>query len=429
MDKSPKYSWDKKKWRSWSNYDPKFADNDNTEYDLYFCINCVAWRNPICGMDAGDVPQQHIKLRGNRAFLCKWATHRDTVAHKELLQLLQVSESQLKHEVNLWEVSGCMLRLAMWPTERLWGFVNKEVEKNFKQLETVVSNSKYNQYLHLLQKDSNKVYSEISSIGPQIAAHFRCGDNSFLHPDQAALACVHDVDGSNPHTESSYMASGTPDMLGNCVSHLIANHTDTNDYAASRRHHHHHHHHYDRYLQGSSGGRRYLRSLQSDNKSDIAVTTSSNTYNSPHSSSTEQVSSGEDSNLSVSNTAVEEASSTSQRQQQPFLFIASDNLKSAEQIQNTSHWPLTYINPKGCHIELNPSFDCSMFTIGYWLILASSDYIVTQTDKFGSPISAFSRYAAVYGLKGNSLRDSKNCQVVQDFKDLGRRWNGNYFCD
>ena len=58
-------------------------------------------------------------------------------------------------------------------------------------------------------------------------------------------------------------------------------------------------------------------------------------------------------------------------------------------------------------MELDPSRECSLLTISQWIILSTSDYVVTQTDKTGSPISAYSRYAAVYGLKGDSLRDGE----------------------
>ena len=148
------------------------------------------------------------------------------------------------------------------------------------------------------------------------------------------------------------------------------------------------------------------------------------------------------------------------------LFIASDNSASSQQINSTANLPMSVVSPKGCHVELDPSFDCrlgldccprctnthslvaiywlnfsfiyfnpplpiccSKLTISYWLVLAASDVIVTQTDLTGSPISAFSRYAAVYGLKGDSLRDARNCSNVQALYDISRRWTGNWFCD
>ena len=121
------------------------------------------------------------------------------------------------------------------------------------------------------------------------------------------------------------------------------------------------------------------------------------------------------------------------------LYITSDNPSSAAQIReyaeklyNRSHnrekIP-TIVAPKGCHVDMDNSFDCSLLTITQWLILSASDYIVTQTDKTGSPISAYSRYAAIYGLKGDSLRDGRSCSTVQPLYSISRRWNGNWFCD
>ena len=80
-------------------------------------------------------------------------------------------------------------------------------------------------------------------------------------------------------------------------------------------------------------------------------------------------------------------------------------------------------------VEMAKSADCNLLTTAYWLLLATSDIIVHQSEGGGSPISAFSRYAAVYGLKGDSLRDAKNCSRVVPFAELSHKWNGNWFCD
>ena len=50
---------------SWSKYDPSLSDHDETEHDLYFCINRND-KDRFCGLENGDVPQPIIKLRGNR---------------------------------------------------------------------------------------------------------------------------------------------------------------------------------------------------------------------------------------------------------------------------------------------------------------------------------------------------------------------------
>ena len=88
------------------------------------------------------------------------------------------------------------------------------------------------------------------------------------------------------------------------------------------------------------------------------------------------------------------------------VYIASDNPGSAKQMSHVLGWPYTVISPNGCHVELDPSPDCTMKTTAYWLMLSFSEEIVTQSE-YDGPISAFSRYAAIYGLRGNStLRNS-----------------------
>ena len=128
-----KYSWNKKEWKKWTNVNPKFSGNDDWELDLWYCINCPAWRNKICRLDDGDTSMSHnepyVRLRGNRAFICKWASHPEMAAHKQLLRLVHTRDAA---EVNWYEVAGCMLRLAMWPTDKLWDHVSSALEKQLK---------------------------------------------------------------------------------------------------------------------------------------------------------------------------------------------------------------------------------------------------------------------------------------------------------
>lgn len=118
------------------------------------------------------------------------------------------------------------------------------------------------------------------------------------------------------------------------------------------------------------------------------------------------------------------------------LFISSDHEKSVLLINKAIAAPSTIISPRGCHVDLNPLGDCSLITVGYWVILATSHVIVTQTLRnnfwapgfWGSPYSAFSRYAGVYGLQGNSFRDATNCSRVVPFTEMGRLMMGNWYC-
>ena len=109
------------------------------------------------------------------------------------------------------------------------------------------------------------------------------------------------------------------------------------------------------------------------------------------------------------------------------VHIASDNPGGASQVNQTLHWPNTLISPSGCHVEMNPTFECLKLTITYWMVMALSDIIITPgNDRI--PNSGFSRYAAIYGLKGNSLRDPKQCNNILSRHDLGNMQHGNWNC-
>jgi hypothetical protein len=313
-------------------------------------------------MDDGDVSQPHIKLRGNRAYFCKWATHPNIVAHKEFFHVIAPEGVQSFDGINLMEAAGCMMRLALWPTELLWRYVSESLETHMGQ-------------------DSTNMRSKL-----QVGAHFRCGDVSYIRRQDNV--CVHDTH-TKAHEESSYMTGGNPVQIGQCVANLVANYSEN-------------------FMETRLSDNLVVRSQR------LLYSRSSKIFN----------------NLRRRELLLPiQRSLKSKSVEDIMLYIASDNAGSAQQINATAKVPLTVVSPNGCHVEMDPSFDCSKLTIGYWLILATSDVIVTQTDFKGSPISAFSRYAAVYGLKGDSLRDAKDCANVKPLYSIGRAWTGNWFCD
>lgn len=119
------YLYTYKNWTSWTDYDYRLANNDATEYDLYDCINTAA--SSHCSMDTvKDVPQPIIKLRSNRAYLCRYDLLEDVIAHKQWRKL------GIPEGSDLYEVGGCMLRLALWPTQRLWGEVDRFYDDLYK---------------------------------------------------------------------------------------------------------------------------------------------------------------------------------------------------------------------------------------------------------------------------------------------------------
>jgi hypothetical protein len=80
------FSYKKSNWTAMYNYNHSLSNNDKTEYDLYMCINNPS-ADSKCGLDGGDVPHPIIKLRGNRAYICKWAERKELKAHEELQNL------------------------------------------------------------------------------------------------------------------------------------------------------------------------------------------------------------------------------------------------------------------------------------------------------------------------------------------------------
>lgn len=411
------YTWSN--WTRWSHYNISYSNNDNTELDLWDCINCVTWKNKACGQDDGatGVGQPIIKLRANRAFLCKWAKHPDLQAWKELMPL------GFGPKTNLLEAAGCMMRLVMWPTEKLWAFAAKEVGNLaiFKQ-DTPAEGSS--------TRNGNIEY------GIQIGMHFRCGDLSYKKPGSFDRACEHDVTGGkDPHVESDYMRYSTPDQLGRCAAEIIFNYTNGLHSSTEELQH--------ASIYERNGTIPYEfpkedetpppppKTLRGRRRRLLHAMAENETYPTTDDWSSTDLGKGKAASLVRVNGTLSflPSAHAALRKRLPVVYIASDNPASANQMNATCGWPLTYISPKGCHVEMDKSADCNLATTAYWLLLAVSDIIVHQSDQVGSPISAFSRFAAVYGLKGDSLRDAKNCSRVVPFAEMGHKWMGNWFCD
>lgn len=355
------YTWNN--WTQWTKYNISLSNNDNTELDLWDCINCVSWKNRACGMDDGDVGHPIVKLRANRAYLCKWMKHTELQAHKHVLSI------GIGLETNLLEAAGCMMRLVMWPTEKLWASTAREMSN-----------------MEIFKNDNSG-----AEYGIQIGMHFRCGDLSYKRPGSFDNACRHDTTGNDPHAESDYMSYATPDQLGRCAKEVILN---------------------------------YTRAAGLGNLPFVNVA-AAGTKNATRHRSRRLTSTNSSGNIIDTNSML----ATPFHKRLPVVYIASDNPSSAAQMNETCGWPMTYISPKGCHVEMDKSADCNLATTTYWLILALSDIIVHQSDLVGSPISAFSRYAAVFGLHKDSYRDAKNCSRVVPFEEMSHKWMGNWFCD
>lgn len=131
-----------------------------------------------------------------------------------------------------------------------------------------------------------------------------------------------------------------------------------------------------------------------------------------------------------------------------YAYIASDHPASATQIAQHLNTSLAIVPLDACHLESSRTNKLCMFaTIVQWLLLSLSDVLIVQattaplgktplgktplgkTSEGIAPSSAFSKYAAMFGLLGNSsLRYAGQCAPVNTF-DLGLRDSGNWLCD
>lgn len=372
--KEPLYTWENnahRNWTSWSNYEGHYCCNDNTEYDLWWCINNLGNKNRQCGMYDGDASQPHILYRSNRAYLCGIHNSGGSRAHNDMLNVLGVSD-----EDDLFEVGGCMLRLAMWPTDYLWSEVDKIYQAFDKSVKESHS-SQHNAHPHRrkLQQEESHHHGWHSIHYPniyfQVGLHFRCGDKSYTMRGGFDNNCVFDPNNHDQNYLKTFV-NGNPMSIAECGNHVF---------------------------------QEYANEVENITNPVIA-------------NSTDVLPDRHHNKHLLLNT---------------MLFVSSDNTKASEQMNRTVGHPYSYFAPQGCHIELDASFECHLFTVSNWFVLALSDRIITQTlltneSPKPGPTSAYSRYAGVYGLKNNPFRNNRDCGVVTTTKELGFAQMGNWYC-
>jgi hypothetical protein len=117
-DANAKYLWSN--FLDWSKYDATKANQDATEYDLYDCINNGGTKISHCSMDSGDADQPIILYRSNRAYLCHYESFPDRLAYKQMREVLNVPPNS-----DMFLLAGCMLRLVLWPRDKLWQLVDE----------------------------------------------------------------------------------------------------------------------------------------------------------------------------------------------------------------------------------------------------------------------------------------------------------------
>lgn len=185
----------------WAKYNYKNENNDNTELDLWNCINVPGSYGVHCGQIWGNPGQPNILLRGNRAYICRWAHSPNDYVCKQ-----EVNREIGPENDDYMESAGCMLRLAMWPTDLMWQSIDEAMESHRSSLK---------------ERGLTRHHEESGKWRKLVSLHFRCGDLGYIHGESYNLACQHSEVISNvtvgsetiltynipKHQESGYMVS------------------------------------------------------------------------------------------------------------------------------------------------------------------------------------------------------------------------------
>ena len=355
-------------WHNWQWAGWQDAYYSNMTF-VHGCVNPKA-RNLGCALDGDSSAKlssfKVVKYRGNRCYLCRWAARPDPKLQDELLRSLGVRAG-----TDLYAVAGCLLRLVMWPTDGLWQQLDEWVSAQDASLSSRLTTPVEN---------SGKRADVLPSMR-QISVHFRCGDSSFATTGAGGSVnrqCVADPTGGVQWRGTSF----------------------GDDYST------------DSPLDCAACARRVAQELQQMDGT----------------------------------TAV-------------LLYVASDYGPSSSQINSTARWTPSLAPQESCHVDHTTStgaHTCAVHTYVQWLLLSLSDVIVVQSlhknadPKYafyseysaatkrmeaelealepGGPVSAFSRYAYIYGLRDKGLRYGGNCTVANRLA-LSWQTRGNWMCD
>lgn len=356
---SEHFTW--KSW-DWANWNREYAAN----MTKLPCINPHKSAHH-CSLDLHyHSKYKVIKYYGNRSYLCRWLIKPSLGLRKELAETLGITERS-----DLYEVGGCLLRLAMWPTDHLWAALDESLEAQFNP------NSQYVATNSPSVDDSPKKAESVVSTSKQVGFHFRCGDSSFGAKK-----------GNSPNPECYLDPSGKVPWKGTAFS---------DDHSM------------DSPLDAAQCGQKLIRTA------------------------TEEVQAKSAAKKAVPGGVL--------------AYIASDNADSAVQINSTLAWPFAIRPPEACHMDIQKSMHCTLTTSLHWFMLSLSDVIVMQAlikppdsmysnspetahlkDEEPAPISAFSRYAAIYSLSPEVIRYGRGCHTANTTA-LSYQTHGNWVCD
>ena len=166
--------------------------------DILDLSNCVNPTDLRCALDA-DVPQRVVIIRTNRAYLCRWATHKELPAYNELERI------GINSNTDLMEAAGCVLRRYLSPTRRLWVSVAGLLESYYK-----------------------------NEVKYQLGLHYRCGDANYIKNSSVCLshpgACC---TGRKSYLELILCGQSLLNQRKTTYSYLFRGNTDSFLYIAS----------------------------------------------------------------------------------------------------------------------------------------------------------------------------------------------------
>ena len=177
-----RFQWGNWSWSGWTKEEATPSQNISRPR------NCVKMsESPKCWLD-DDIPHRVIRYISNRCYLCRWTVR------PELYEKSNLTRLGITNETDLFEASGCMLRLVLWPTQKLWTALDNTLRPSL-------------------------VGRESSVISYQVGFHFRCGDFSFNDNNPS---CYYDPSRKWIGTMNSE-AMESPRDLGICGKKILNN--------------------------------------------------------------------------------------------------------------------------------------------------------------------------------------------------------------
>jgi len=487
------YYWNR--WGEWSGFDawkrehPEYLeDPSDYEYDLSDCVDVSMGgfsekKTKKCAMDTVSNQKLSkypiIRFASNRAYLCRYENRTDLPSHKETSDALGL----IPGEYDLFEVAGCISRMILWPTDRLWQLVDDTYTKHYRDLLTESSDDviklidkerhpenyendddnenevkqgkrktkeEKKKWKKLVKKNSKKLKDFISLnvlINSTLPSSTKANDD--LSDDSSSRSDDDSTSSESPSAVLPYTLQPNPPFQ-------IGLHMRCGDYWSYRN-----------LLLNTDG---YHRTGciydEEDEKMDefVPYTTDPTTAKRSY-----YLNGGNPKTLGMCvnhmiqhrKNLLEARNRKSSRRRfevdpngffryadhdddiaseegesvyvsnHTLVYVTADNLMAEYQMkQFANHFP-TIISPQGCHIDLDQSSECYELTTVYWFMLSLSNLVISQTfGEKNAPTSSFSRYSGIYSLFPDSpFRTGRYCgDTVHSTSVLSRINQGNWYC-